>query len=93
MATLLACVASCNKPPAASHRKAAAAFPAAGPASSAAARTPSVGFSDDAWELRRSGEPRPGAARADRLYQLVGQQFFDGEKFFRVVPGSWRSLG
>ncbi len=30
---------------------------------------------------------------ADRFYQLVGQQFFDGEKFFRVVPGFVAQFG
>lgn len=32
-------------------------------------------------------------AGADRFYQLVGQQFFDGEKFFRVVPGFVAQFG
>jgi len=30
---------------------------------------------------------------ADRFYALVGQQFFDGEKFFRVVPGFVAQFG
>jgi peptidyl-prolyl cis-trans isomerase A (cyclophilin A) len=32
-------------------------------------------------------------AGADRFYQLVEQQFFDGEKFFRVVPGFVAQFG
>ncbi len=30
---------------------------------------------------------------ADRFYRLVGQRFFDGEKFFRVVPGFVAQFG
>jgi peptidyl-prolyl cis-trans isomerase A (cyclophilin A) len=30
---------------------------------------------------------------ADHFYQLVGQQFFDGVKFFRVVPGFVAQFG
>ena len=30
---------------------------------------------------------------ADRFYLLVGQRFFDGEKFFRVVPGFVAQFG
>jgi peptidyl-prolyl cis-trans isomerase A (cyclophilin A) len=40
-------------------------------------------------QVNRAWAPRG----ADRLYQLVGQHFYDGERFFRVVPGFVAQFG
>lgn len=97
---LLAFIAGCKeKTPATSDTaKAAANAPAAtAPAAEAAGATAPDSFrvafvttrGNFVVQVNRSWAP----LGADRFYQLVGQQFFDGVKFFRVVPGFVAQFG
>jgi len=41
------------------------------------------------WEFHRSWSPHG----VDRFYQLVRSGYYDGNRFFRVVPGRWAQFG
>jgi cyclophilin family peptidyl-prolyl cis-trans isomerase len=96
LAALLAACGGGEKAPAAGDTTASKAPAPAAPAAAAGATAPDsfrVAFETTRGsfvvQVNRAWAP----AGADRFYQLVGQQFFDGEKFFRVVPGFVAQFG
>jgi len=92
---LLALVAGCKeKAPATDTTKAAANAPAAAaPANGAAPDSFRVAFETTRGTIVVQVNRAWAPLGADHFYQLVGQQFFDGEKFFRVVPGFVAQFG
>jgi len=89
---LLALVAACREkaPPAADTTGAGAKSTAvAGPAPDSFRVAFETTRGNFVVQVNRAWAP----AGADRFYELVGQQFFDGEKFFRVVPGFVAQFG
>jgi peptidyl-prolyl cis-trans isomerase A (cyclophilin A) len=93
---VFAFVAGCKeKAPAASDTsKAAANAPAAGATTSAAAPDSfRVAFETTRGNIVVQVNRAWAPLGADHFYQLVGQQFFDGVRFFRVVPGFVAQFG
>jgi peptidyl-prolyl cis-trans isomerase A (cyclophilin A) len=91
-AVLLALVAGCKEkaPPAVDTTAAGAkAAAVAGPAPDSFRVAFATTRGNFVVQVNRAWAP----AGADRFYELVGQQFFDGEKFFRVVPGFVAQFG
>jgi len=94
---LLLVVAACKEkaPATADTSKAAANAPAANPAVATATAPDSfrVAFETTRGSIVVQVNRAWAPLGADHFYQLVGQQFFDGVKFFRVVPGFVAQFG
>ena len=93
---LLGFVAGCKeKAPATSDTgKAAPSAPAAAaPANAAAPDSFRVAFETTRGNIVVQVNRAWAPVGVDHFYQLVGQQFFDGVKFFRVVPGFVAQFG